>query len=108
MSEIPAYSFDVTNFVLGLSVGMILAIAFVKPRVGQAIARTIAVVLLMLGVGMLSWAIYTVATADTIAALEVGNIVIEDASEVIGWGAGAFFGGIVALWLSFVRVGARE
>ena len=108
MSEMPQYSFEVTNFVLGLSLGMILAIAFVKPSVGRAISRTIAVVLLMLGVGMLSWAIYTIVTGGTIAALEIGNIVIEDASEVIVWGAGAFFGGIVALWLSFLRAGVRE
>ncbi|MBM4088773.1 MAG: hypothetical protein FJ276_04990 [Planctomycetes bacterium] len=108
MSSIPQYSFELTNFVLGFSAGMIVAIAFLRPRIGQIVARAIGTILLMFGVGLLSWAVFAISTDGAIAAIEYGSILVEDASEVIGWGAGAFFGGIVALWLSFQRLGARD
>ena len=107
MSQITNYPF-ILGLLVGFILGMILTVVIVRPRVGQAIARIIAVILLGAGVGMLVWGIYAISTNQEISPIQFGFILVEKAYEIMAYGAGAFFAGVVALVLSFVRLGSRN
>ena len=96
--------FDVTSFVLGamLGAGLLAAIAF--PRIGRILTRLVAVVLLAVSVGMLTWATVAVSSGSQLTRIVWQPLLnIGQPSEVYGWGGGLLVAGALTLAFSFMR-----
>jgi hypothetical protein len=94
--------FNVTSFVLGVTIGALVVLAIAYPRVGRIVARTLSVALIAGGVGLLTWAIDGLIRDGVLRTMVcVGQFTITEPSEAIGAGAGLLIGGGLALLLSF-------
>ncbi len=98
-----ATGFEVTSFVLGLILGGLLTLGVCFPRVGRIFARTLAVVLLAGGGGMLTWVSYGLLREEAWTAIVWGPIRIAQTSDAFGWSVGLLIAGIAALAFSFNR-----
>jgi hypothetical protein len=94
-------NFDVTSFILGLSIGALLTLAVCFPRVGRILARSLSAVLLAAGAGLLGWVIYAAIRDEPLTPMGWAAVTIAQPSEAIGWAIGLLIGGITALALSF-------
>lgn len=95
-------NFNVTSFVLGVAIGALVVLAIAYPRVGRIVARTLSVVLIASGAGLLTWAIDSLIRGDALRSMvSVGQYTITEPSEAIGAGTGLLIGGGLALLLSF-------
>jgi hypothetical protein len=91
---------DVALFLGGLLLGCLVTAALGFPAVGRAVAKTLAVILLAVGLGLLVWAGVTVYRQESLRP-PFGSNVITEVGEAFGWGAGCLVGGVVALVLAF-------
>ena len=95
--------FDITSFFLGVILGVLAMASFAFPRIGCILTRLVAVVMLTMGVGLLTWAIDALFRSESLRPFGLIGVAIEQPSEAIGCGAGLVVGAIVAFSLSFVR-----
>lgn len=93
---------EVGALMLGIAIGAMLVSSFAFARVARILAKTIAVIGIGLGVGLLTWGILAAAGGE-FQSLQAGPIQFVSASQAIGWGAGALGGGVTALVLAFVQ-----
>jgi hypothetical protein len=94
--------FDVTNFILGLLVGVLGTAAITTPRVGRILARTVATLSVGAGIGGLIWATDAIVRGGELAPIGWDRLVISTPSEALGWSGGFLAAGVMALVLSFV------
>jgi hypothetical protein len=85
----------------GLLLVGLLIWGLINPVVGRRLARIFAVIAMGLGMGFLVWGISGEMSGERLRP-PFGSDIITEVSEAIGWGAGFFTGGIVALVLSFL------
>jgi hypothetical protein len=94
--------FNLTSFVLGVATGAFVVLAIAYPRVGHIVARVLSVVLSASGIGLLTWAIYSLIRGEGFRTMvAVGQYTITEPSEALGAGAAMLIGGGLALLLSF-------
>ncbi len=86
---------------LGVLAGIFLTASLSFPRVGRAISKTCAVILLAVGAGLIAWGI-TGLSSGSFEPLEFGPVLFSSDAQAIGWGAGGLVGGTTSLVLSFV------
>lgn len=86
---------------LGILVGILLTAAFNVPRIGRAISKSCAVVLLAVGAGLIAWGIAGL-SGESWQPLAIGPVIFMSAAQAFGWGVGALVGGVTSLVLSFV------
>jgi hypothetical protein len=91
---------DISLFLGGLLLGVLITASLGFPAIGRAVAKIIAVILLGIGFGFLVWASVTRSQGGSLRP-PFGSNLITEVGEAFGWGAGFFLGGIVALCLSF-------
>lgn len=90
------------GLVVGILIGVLVAVAFSFPRVARAIGKIAAVVLVGIGVGLITWGLMAVLGRDAFEPLRFGPITFHSAPQTLGWGAGCLAGGVTALVLAFV------
>jgi uncharacterized membrane protein len=89
------------DIVVGVLIGILLTASFSFPRVGRAVGKTVSVVLLSLGAGLITWGIFGLVAEDGFKPMEFGPILFSSSAQALGWGAGSLCGGLTALVLSF-------
>lgn len=95
--------FDGSSLLAGLLLGVLLTVCLAFPRVGRTLARVIAVLLFVGGIGLIAWAVGGLSMGAELTAFEVGPVLIAHPSDAFGWGAGLLAGGILTLVLSSLR-----
>lgn len=90
------------DVVLGALIGILITTAFSFPRVGRAVGKTTAVILLSLGVGLITWGIFGLIDAEAFKPMEFGPVLFSTAAQALGWGAGGLVGGLTALTLASI------
>lgn len=98
---------DLAPLMLGIVLGAFVLSCLIFERIGRATGKIIAVVGIGLGVGLLTWGIYS-AIEGELQPLQAGPIVFKSIGQVIGWGAGLLGGGVTALVLAFVGLKAES
>jgi hypothetical protein len=93
---------DVPNLIVGFLVGAAVIAGLSFPRVGRVMARTLAIVLGAMGIGLLTWGLYAALGGEEFQAMELGPLVLMSTGQAIGWAAGCIAGATIALVLSFV------
>lgn len=93
---------ELAILVLGMAVGALIACSFIYTQVARTIAKSMAILGIGVGVGLLTWGILG-ATSGEFRPLRAGPIMFVDYSQAIGWGAGALAMGVTAVVLAFVR-----
>ena len=96
-------SFDIASFVLGAFAGILGLASVAFPNVGRLVTRCLAVTMLTVGVGLLTWAIDALIRGDALRPMGASQVVIQQPSEAIGLGAGLLAGAVLALLLSLAR-----
>ena len=96
-------SFDIASFAVGGLIGSILAVAIAIPRAGRVFTRLISVVFMVAGVGLLTWAIVTLATGAEFRAIEWESFRIAEPVEALGVGGGLLAGALLSMALSTRR-----
>lgn len=91
---------------LGIGIGALLVSCFAFQSVSRIFAKSIAVVGIGLGVGLLTWGILEATRVD-FQPLKAGPILFVNASQAIGWGAGALGAGVTALVLAFIQTRSK-
>ena len=86
---------------LGVLAGIFLTASLSFPRVGRAISKTSAVIMLAIGAGLIAWGIAGL-SSESFEPLEFGPVLFSSAAQAIGWGVGGLVGGTTSLVLSFV------
>ena len=92
---------------LGMLIGILLTVALCFPRVGRALGKTMAVVLMASGAGFFAWGMAAFRN-ETFEPIGFGPILLVSAAQTLGWGVGALVGGITALVLAFVGSSTRK
>ena len=95
------------HILLGVIIGSVLTISLSFPRAGRALGKTVAVALMALGGGLITWGLIGSLSRDPFEPLEFGPILFSSAAQTLGWGAGSLCGGITALVLAFVGKSPR-
>jgi hypothetical protein len=90
------------GLLLGIVIGWLSIWCYLSPLVARYFARSFAVVVLSIGVGLLTWGIISAVMGGRMGELRLGSIAITHPSEAIGWGTGALFGGTTIMVLSFL------
>jgi hypothetical protein len=94
-----------SEFLIGLSLGIVLGWltlgSYVQPAIGRICARLFAVVAISSGVGFLVWGIIAQTLRQEFHPI-LGYVVFTQTSEVLALGSGLLLAGIVTLVLSFV------
>ena len=91
---------ELTSFVLGALVGVLVAVAFAIPRVGRVLSCMSAVVLMIGGVGFLTWAIAAIFSNEELRPISWEQLYVASPAEAFGLGGGLLAGGILSLVLS--------
>lgn len=94
---------DLTWFLAGFLAGSLITASLAFPRVGRALARILAVTLLIGGLGLVAWASGAIFQDASLSAFAIGPILVDDSTEAFGWGIGLLGGALVTLILSFVK-----
>lgn len=90
------------EFCIGFVTGGIVAVLLVFPHIGRAIGKAVAVGLMALGGGLLTWGVIATFQATAFEPLAIAGLVFYNTAQILGWGAGCLVGGITALVLAFV------
>ena len=91
---------EAAELLLGIVVGVLLTAMLSFPRVGRALGKALAVGLIALGAGLLTWGFFAY-FGERFEPLKMGPVTFWNSSQTLGWGVGCLAGGITALVLSF-------
>ncbi|MFO0940551.1 MAG: hypothetical protein U0930_07260 [Pirellulales bacterium] len=98
---------EVGALMLGIGIGALLVSCLAFPQVSRIFAKSIAVLGIGVGIGLLTWGILG-ATGMDFQPLRAGPIQFMHASQAIGWGAGSLGAGVTALVLAFVHGRSKD
>jgi hypothetical protein len=97
----------ITSFLVGLVVGILVTTAIAYPRVGRIVSRIVATAGMAAGIGLLTWAVQGMISGVPMRAVHIGQLIVSQPGEGLGWSAALLGGGITALVLSFIGGSSR-
>lgn len=92
---------NISEFVIGILLGVMALACFSYPQVGRAIGKLVAVIGIAVGAGLITWGV-ACSLSDDFVPMQSGPIFVVSISQVFGWGIGLTAGGITALVLALV------